>query len=517
MIFSFRAVLLVLGLTLLLPPTVSAAPASSLIPLNSWIYPALDKLAGLGLIESSLQGTRPYTRYEAARQVDEASLAAAERSTPAVVPELLNRLESELSEAIAEVRGDASPSGTFKPLRRLELAYRNRNGDGNSYPRTNARQFSLNTNNDGIDYATGSNGELRLAGDARLGSFLQFEWQPVVVVDKDESDLHWVNTRIAAQLGVVEISAGRQSLWWGQGRHGSLILTNNAQPLDMLRLTNPIPLQLPWILEYLGPFRFDVFWSRLEKDRVVPEPYFAGARLNFKPLTWLELGVFRTSMFGGDGRPTIDLTEFITVLGGDNKFSRGEDNGNSIAGFDWRLKMPFLAQTELYGEWGGEDQHDRWPTKNALLAGLYFPRLDADGRLALRLEYADLNYKGNGLGSGPVWYRHGTYQSGYAYEQKILGHHVGGDSRDYLAQLDWYASPSLQLAFSLDYEERETSRLSGAAIEKHLQPGLAARWQHSATSALTADFFYDRVENADFVEGADDRRHLVRLGLEMTF
>ena len=69
-------------------------------------------------------------------------------------------------------------------------------------------------------------------------------------------------------LGSLEFSIGRQSLWWGQGRHGSLVLTNNAEPLDMIRLTNPNPILLPWVFKYLGPFRFDLFLTELEESRV---------------------------------------------------------------------------------------------------------------------------------------------------------------------------------------------------------------------------------------------------------
>src|SRR6266851_4119492 len=40
---------------------------SPYVPLDSWIYPALDRLAGLGLIDSGFTGLRPWTRRECAR------------------------------------------------------------------------------------------------------------------------------------------------------------------------------------------------------------------------------------------------------------------------------------------------------------------------------------------------------------------------------------------------------------------------------------------------------------------
>src|SRR5213079_2745594 len=53
----------------------SAGPqnlASPYVPLESWIYPALDRLAGLGLIDSGFAGMRPWTRRECMRQLIEA-------------------------------------------------------------------------------------------------------------------------------------------------------------------------------------------------------------------------------------------------------------------------------------------------------------------------------------------------------------------------------------------------------------------------------------------------------------
>src|SRR6266403_893011 len=45
---------------------------SPYVPLDSWIYPALDRLAGLGLIDSGFAGMRPWTRRECNRLLDEA-------------------------------------------------------------------------------------------------------------------------------------------------------------------------------------------------------------------------------------------------------------------------------------------------------------------------------------------------------------------------------------------------------------------------------------------------------------
>src|SRR6266478_1292533 len=50
-----------------------ANQGSPYVPLDSWIYPALDRLAGLGLIDSAFTGMKPWTRNECVRLLQEAS------------------------------------------------------------------------------------------------------------------------------------------------------------------------------------------------------------------------------------------------------------------------------------------------------------------------------------------------------------------------------------------------------------------------------------------------------------
>src|SRR5467141_4479580 len=49
-----------------------ANQGSPYVPLDSWIYPALDRLAGLGLVDSGFAGLRPWTRRGCMRQLSEA-------------------------------------------------------------------------------------------------------------------------------------------------------------------------------------------------------------------------------------------------------------------------------------------------------------------------------------------------------------------------------------------------------------------------------------------------------------
>ncbi|KIH75642.1 Capsule assembly protein Wzi [Geoalkalibacter ferrihydriticus] len=500
-------IVLLAALMLALASPGFAASVSAPLPLDSWVYPALDKLEGLGLIDSSLKGSRPYTRLEAARLT-----AAARRSHSAsrlpVAAELLRDLERELGSELDELGGRVGVD-YFQPLRGASLTHAWRDGgDSTTANRTNATQFALDTNRQGLNFSEGHNAQLIFESEARLWRRLHFSARPLFAIQEEGTDGNWrlLDGRAALGLGPVELSFGRQSLWWGQGRNGTLVLSNNAKPLDMLRITNPSPVLLPWVFKYLGPLRFDMFWSELESAREVPNPYFAGMRLNFKPLPWLEIGGSRAVMFGGEGRPGIDLSEFVTILVGKN-LEGGEDTSNQLAALDARLTLPFLGNAELYGELGGEDEAGGFIAKKAWLAGVYLPQLEPSGRLALRVEHTNLAYEGH----GPVWYRHSQYRSGYTYERKILGHHLGGDSRSWYGELSAYLPGGLSAALDLDYQTRG---YSDPIRESHLQPGLSLAWQATDSLRLSGRYAFDRVRNRGNLSGQNETHHFSLLTLD---
>jgi hypothetical protein len=519
---------IVLAGILVVPQASLAGLPSANIPLDSWVYPALDKLSGLGLIDSALQGSRPYTRMEAARQTLEASRNNQRRTMPPVARQLIRRLEMELHQQLVELGElEGIPATTyFKPLADWQLRYINKDGENSSYAvqgpqvpggRVDARQYALNYNNFGIEYEDDHNAQLVFETEARLGTWLFMNLRPLLLyhdtpqTGDDSSTFKLLEGTVALGLGPLEFSVGRQSLWWGQGRHGSLVLTNNAKPLDMLRLTNPNPGLLPWVFEALGPLRFDLFLGRLEEDRVVPEPYFGGLRVEFKPFPWLSLAGSRTVMFGGDGRPKVEFSDFLTIIGGEN-LSGSEDTSNSVAAIDVRLKIPALWGMELYGEVGGEDEADAlgfipFISNKAYVGGVYLPQVEPSGRASLRLEYADLSYIAS---NSPVWYRHGIYQSGYTYENKIMGHHAGGGAEDIFAELEILLPRDLSLKIGYNYETRGSDQ---PVEEIHRQTSVNLRWDIPSGIFLNAGWKHDAVDNFDYISGQNEDFYLTELAV----
>src|SRR5207245_3747878 len=82
---------------------------SPYVPLDSSVYPALERLAALGYIDSEILGLRPWTRSECARLLDEAGDRIAGEET--VLPEahdLYRALENEFSSELESSDGDSN-------------------------------------------------------------------------------------------------------------------------------------------------------------------------------------------------------------------------------------------------------------------------------------------------------------------------------------------------------------------------------------------------------------------------
>ena len=68
----------------------------------------------------------------------------------------------------------------------------------------------------------------------------------------DHFDL--LDTYIGMRLGIFDIAAGKQSLWWGPGTMGGMLMSDNADPLPMVKVNQVEPIVLPSFLAKIrGP------------------------------------------------------------------------------------------------------------------------------------------------------------------------------------------------------------------------------------------------------------------------
>ena len=296
------------------------------VPLDSWIYPAFEKLAALQYLRTGLMGLKPWTRLECARLTEEAAdnIAQAQGSDADEAARIQAQLEKEFSYEIALLGGGHNLTANLESLYARAVSV--------SGPAlTDSYHFGQTVSYDfGRPVERGTNGQAGGSFSAAAGPltiYVRAEYQhapaapaisplqlnTIATVDAVPSTLvpagpfpainrlQLLDSYVGVNLGNWQLTLGKQSLSWTPGPDGSLLWSDNIDPVNMVRLVNPEPLQLPPFLEFLGPVRIDQFFGRLEGHPYVPRPFIYGQKINVKPFKFLELGFGRTVTIGGHG------------------------------------------------------------------------------------------------------------------------------------------------------------------------------------------------------------------------
>lgn len=522
----------------------SAFAVSSInVPLDDWSYDALERLSGFGLLNSDMKGTKPYTRMETARLVLEALYEKEKKGKEYKLPELaeyfLQRFQKEYRDELAQLGwGEGYTGGnSLKPLNEVKVRYVYVDGkpinlggfQDHSGGIIGTEGTPLVYNNEGIVYGENHNASLQFSSSVQFLGIFSGYVEPIFLARQNNGDLqNFGGNEVDLFKGYakaspwnVELEVGRDSLWWGQGHHGTLLLTDNAGPLDMIKLSNPNPVLLPWIFSYLGPFKYTVFCAQLESDRDHPNAMLGGMRLDFKPTPNFEMGMSRTFIFGGDGMPNNSFLGFLKILSFLNVGGSLSDFTNQIASFDFRYRLPSLRNSEIYLEWGGDDTRNVPDLRhglfnlNAYLVGFYLPRLTSDGLTDLRIEYADNVTEPSDPDFPAAWYTHSQYFSGYTYNGLILGHPMGPDARDAYARVTRYLRNDLLLGLDFDWMQR--GRNLGPVTEYSYQVGADASYDITSSITVKLRYGFEQVENYNLKAGVDRGNNLILTELKWRF
>ena len=512
-------------LVLLVFPVFSWAISSVNVPLDSWVYDTLDRLEGYGLIDSALSGTKPYSRMEAARLTAEAQRKWEERQPQRksggfvekeLIPSLLGKLKKEFKVELVESgfeEGSRAPT-YLKPIDEVILKYVFQTDDAVYRPQIgNPPQHTIYPiyNNDGIVYQEHHNFSAEFQGEGRLWNHISLYYRPIFkAFEGQKAKLDLDKGYLKVEAARMELEAGRDSLWWGPGYHGALLMTNNARPFDLIKLSN----DRPYLLPLLGPFKFNLFFSRLDNEAPsIPKPLLYGLRFNFKPHPIVEFGISHIAIFDGEGREDLSLGDVLEILYS-NRNLEGKKASNQQVAIDLVLRwpnfdriLPLARSLKFYGEYGAEDT-GFLPDRRAYLLGLFFSDLFLTGRIDLRLEYTNTSPRD----VSSAWYTHNEYPP--IFHDRIFGHHVGSNGQDYFARLTAYLTPKLLLGFDLDAEiqgSREAVKTNTYRWGTDLEYFLTDRMR------LKGRYIVELFKDPDFIAGGDSTRHLFGLEFHHSF
>src|SRR5438874_634998 len=340
-----------------------ANQGSPYVPLDSWIYPALDRLAAMGLIDSGFAGMKPWTRNECVRLLDEAGDRVESGTGGPEAEKIYNLLEREFS-------GDRERIGSGGRARaQIETIYGHMT-EISGQPLSDGNHFGQTITNDfGRPYQEGFNsieGVSAWTTSGRWATYLRAEYQHSPSAPADPLPVRQFIGSVNSLQGVPpatpfstfnqvqlldayagltfdnwQLSFGKQSLWWSPMQSGPLMFSDNAEPINMFRISRVSPLQLPSILGWLGPLRLEWFLGQLTGHDFVfqnntglvgqfgqplgRQPFLQGQKLSFKPTPDFEFSVSLSVVFSGGPSP---LTFHNLV----KSYSFGQGSTNSAPG-----------------------------------------------------------------------------------------------------------------------------------------------------------------------------------------
>jgi hypothetical protein len=385
-----------------------ASTYAAYIPLDSSIYDELDTLNDLGLADSYLSELQPISRVEAARITVEAESKLSEEQNPnelarSMIDELRLQLPEEV-QWIEQDREDNLPT-MFHPAQRIEGEYVLSEGKRRAIESgASGINFEEGTpllpNNDYLSTDQGSNEILRWSGWGGVGGFITGYGEgalagPLTDSPSQASRAQLLTGAVVVSLGNTAISFGKEETSWGVSHYNQLSQSNNAQNFPALRIQNIHPGHLPWVLRYLGLYRYQAFLGQLNSGRTFSRPWLSGHMITFRTLPFFEWGLEHTIMFGGSGNDDYGPAGFIGKMTGLSTGNAQQSNTNTRFGVFAKTYISRLRGTQLYGEVLSEDFFNaggqsgfKLPFKGpSYTAGLYDPALTRDGRTTARFEY----------------------------------------------------------------------------------------------------------------------------------
>jgi hypothetical protein len=436
------------------------------VPLDSWVYPAFDRLAGLGAINKQFVGLRPWTRMQCAQLVLDANenlLNADVKNGEAMA--LYEALNQEFSVEVNLLNGGSARQAGVQSLYTRAMGI-------SGTPLRDSYHFGQTLANDfGRPFNTGFNNATGFSAQAVGGRFFAYirgEYQhspayagltaaqqsfierldgtPSVPYSQatgmfNQFDL--LDTYVGLRLWVFDMAFGKQSLWWGPGTMGAMLATDNIDPIPMFRVDQVEPIVLPGFLEHLGPVRIQGFFGKLYGQYSPPGPpgpYFHGEKALLKPTPNLEIGFSKSAVAFGEGVPFTLRNLFASYfsLTESSLLPYRKDPGSRQSGLDFSYRVPYLRKwLTVYTDNYSKD--DLSPLVNPGRAmynpGLYLSQIPRLPKFDFRFELATTGPQGEQA----YWDIH--YHDAYTNKGFLIGDTVGRWGKAFDVSSTYWHSP----------------------------------------------------------------------------
>jgi Capsule assembly protein Wzi/PAP2 superfamily len=457
----------------------NASLGTTFVPLSSWIYPAMKRLIALGYIQSEFMDMQPWSRLECAKMVEEAGEKIADTSK---VSKEVNELYAILLKEFApdtERMGGGSSEGTSA---RLESMYTRVTGISGT-PINDSYHFGQSIYDDfGRPYAEGFNAIAGGSAWVTQGRFAlyvsgEYEYAPsspsypasvnnaIAVMDNNPvqpgtfpstNQFRLMDTYVTSNQANWIFSFGKQNLWWSPDFSNAFLMSDNAAPIYMFRVSRLAPFEIPWVSQILGPMKVDFFIGKLSGNQFPGRPVIHGEKFTFKPVPNLEFGFSRTAEMNGVGRPLTPKALWLSYTSLNNSVFYGAINpGKRMAGFDFNYRIPYLRDwLTIYTDSFSTDNVSPFAdvSRAAFAPGIYLTRFPKIPKWDLRVEasYTDtpkLHNPASPAAYGKFNYYDSFYHDLYTNNGYIIGSWVGREGHGYQAWTTYHHSARNTIQF----------------------------------------------------------------------
>lgn len=499
-----------------------AAGATSInTQVESPIYRAIDRLIAAGAVDGVVVGQKPYSNNEIGRILREAEGNIEGLKNPAdkmMVYRILKRWKNYYC---------LEPKWDFHLLERLDINYNyldspDRPVFANGLGNVAAHVRPITSNEEGRHFADGINYSIETYHWLK-GPIFAFFAQPRFQLQgakggNGEAGVFVQKLYGKLGLGNFEVEAGRDEVVWGQGEFGGLMLSNNARPLDMVKLSNDHPLNTGAI----GFLKASILLANLGPHYNYKYSYLTAWKLSLLPADFAEIGVHYGFIMGGRDAPHAGALNVARHFFGFIPRISNNATGSDRGGADFRFRIPSLSGLEFYGEVYLENinlAHPRvaFGDKAAYSGGLYLPRIGGSNHMAVRLNYVH---------TGPYIYRDSVWQGGFALSGEFLGDPIGpnadGVHLNYYYDLGLSSRFIAQVAFENRGGDLFTAKADGTPVistgrpsERRYRGVAILESQLSKIIRARFNFGYEAIDNFNFVRG--DGKSSIIGGINLSF
>jgi hypothetical protein len=495
---------------------------SAYVPVDNWVYPAIERLYALGYLDTAYLGLRPWTRISIAHML-ELSADRIEFDTGN------DEARSIYAALVREFQPDIDRSaGGAPPQIELESVYTNLRGISGTPLRDSFHLGQTIVDDYGRPYESGFNNYTGFSARAMAGRFsLYFRgetqyapsatgYSTALAADLSTNldmipfngstvfatvpsgpiattgRVRVLEAALSYHLLGHEISFGKNDHWLGPDTGASMLWGDNAENIYEFQINRVEPLHIPGLSRVTGPFRYDFFVGGLHGHTLVPNPAYQTSpspnipnvinpgdpwvhmeKVSFKPTRDLEFGFDRMTVWGGKGHEPITLHTFLHSFFSFQNVTSAEkfgtdDPGDRLGTFDFTWRLPYLSHwVTLYTDSLVHDDVSpvSAPRRSGLHPGIYLARFPGFEHLDLRLEGASTDTPSASGQTGQFLYWEYIQRQGPTNNGFLPGDWVGREGKGGQAWLTYHLSPQEQIQFQYRNAKAASAFIPGGTTQ----------------------------------------------------